>query len=657
MNTFTYEPLEPGHMRLLRLQPGPGWSELRATLIPVSFQNAPKHQYQALSYSWGEDKRKLYSLGLVTEISDGCRSWHTTYSLGITRSLRDALQHLRDSERSRFLWIDAICINQADQEELSTQVERMYAVYSMAESTIIWLGPEPDERAFYFILEVSRYFQTQNDNKDLPQNSQFEHLWLCKFIDACYPRFRGCTQSLFAQWHHENRVAFLSLVSETGWFQRAWVFQEGVASKHKILQQGSFAISWDSFSYACKLIREGEDGERFSSLGPVWVELIHRTSKDCDGELPKPARLASSAAPQRCHFQVFGLVQKMDDARSAIDDPSQKFGRNRLLRPLLRNLLPVARHMKCMKPRDKVFSLLNVDKECRSREGTTGNLITPEHPTSTREGRVFPTIDYTDKMSDEQVCLDVTKYWLGTSAGGGSERLVFLQHVQDERRDRWPSWLPDWSMEHRAGIFTRKPHHYNQRGPFHASGESQVAVSITTIHDGNREIPVLRACGLLIEELGIAKIEPRSRRSSKIGDLLKNYKRGKHPGTRISYQKAVNELAGYIDTPYTAQSPTAGTSARNKFDLSNIWRSTAYVDRGRFIRKFFVLQRGYIGLAPLRAEVDDEICILFGARTPLAVRRKGEYYEFIGERLVCGVMDGELMKNLDSNKVENLEFR
>lgn len=544
MNKFTYEPLEPGHMRPLRLQPGPGWSELRATLIPVSFQNAPKHQYQALSYSWGEDKRKLYSLDLVTEISDGRRSWHMACSLGITRSLRDALQHLRHSERSRFLWIDAICINQADQEELSTQVERMYAIYSMAESTIIWLGPEPNERAFYFILEVSRYFETRNDSKHLPQSSQFEHSWLCKFIDECYPRFRGCTQSSFAQWHYENRAAFLRLVSETGWFQRTWVFQEGVgvASKHKILQQRSFAISWDSFSYACKLIREGEDGEWSSYLAPLWVGSIHSTSEDWDGELPKPARLAGSAAPQRSHFQVFGLVQKMDDARSAIDDPSQKFGRNRLLRPLLRNLLPVARHMKCLKPQDKVFSLLNVDKEFRSREGTTGNLITPEHPTSTREGRVFATIDYTDKMSDEQVCLDVAKYWLATLAGGGSERLVFLQHVQDERRDQWPSWLPDWSMEHRAGILTRKPHHYNQRGPFHASGESRVVASITTIHDGGREIPVPRACGLLIEELGIAKTEPCSWQSPKIGHLLKNYKREKYRGTRISYQKAIKRV-------------------------------------------------------------------------------------------------------------------
>lgn len=120
-----------------------------------------------------------------------------------------------------------------------------------------WLGPEPNERAFYFILEVSRYFVTRNDNKILPQNPQFEHFWLCKLIDECYPRFRGCMQSLFAQWHHENRAAFPRLVRETRWFQRAWVFQEGAASKHKILQQGSFAISWNSFSY--ERVRTGND--------------------------------------------------------------------------------------------------------------------------------------------------------------------------------------------------------------------------------------------------------------------------------------------------------------------------------------------------------------------------------------------------------------
>jgi hypothetical protein len=39
------------------------------------------------------------------------------------------------------LWIDAICVNQEDLEERSSQVRRMAWIYSKAKRVIVWLGP------------------------------------------------------------------------------------------------------------------------------------------------------------------------------------------------------------------------------------------------------------------------------------------------------------------------------------------------------------------------------------------------------------------------------------------------------------------------------------------------------------------------------------
>jgi len=38
------------------------------------------------------------------------------------------------------MWIDAICINQGDDEEKSKQVTRMRDVYKLARRVVVWLG-------------------------------------------------------------------------------------------------------------------------------------------------------------------------------------------------------------------------------------------------------------------------------------------------------------------------------------------------------------------------------------------------------------------------------------------------------------------------------------------------------------------------------------
>ncbi|KAF2423735.1 heterokaryon incompatibility, partial [Tothia fuscella] len=85
-------------------------------------------EYDALSYTWGtEDKTE-------TILCNGVE-------LPITANLFQALRMLRPSAKERrYLWVDAICINQADESEKSDQVWNMLHIYQTARKVMAWLG-------------------------------------------------------------------------------------------------------------------------------------------------------------------------------------------------------------------------------------------------------------------------------------------------------------------------------------------------------------------------------------------------------------------------------------------------------------------------------------------------------------------------------------
>lgn len=68
-------------------------------------------------------------------------------------------------------------------------------------------------------------------------------------------------------------------------------------------------------------------------------------------------------------------------------------------------------------------------------------------------------------------------------------------------------------------------------------------------------------------------------------------------------------------------------------------------------RKFFVTSRGYMGLGSPRVEVGDVICVFPGHNVPVTVRKINDHYTYQGECFVLGIMDGEVMENLDKGTV------
>ncbi|KAF2024588.1 HET-domain-containing protein, partial [Setomelanomma holmii] len=102
----------------------------KKTLAPnfdMSQYQQPDLDCTTLSYVWGNSR-------FPKAIS--CNN--TDFLL--TRNLYSALYHLRKPDQDLMLWIDAICINQENDDEKAEQVRRMGEIYRRARETIIWLG-------------------------------------------------------------------------------------------------------------------------------------------------------------------------------------------------------------------------------------------------------------------------------------------------------------------------------------------------------------------------------------------------------------------------------------------------------------------------------------------------------------------------------------
>lgn len=113
------------------------------------FSEEDELSYEAVSYHWGPKNVECRKI-----VCDGC-------VLRISGNLWDGLQRLRKTRRSRFLWIDAISINQSNIAERGHQVTLMRQIYKKAERVLIWAGEESiyhAEAALSLICRISNAF-------------------------------------------------------------------------------------------------------------------------------------------------------------------------------------------------------------------------------------------------------------------------------------------------------------------------------------------------------------------------------------------------------------------------------------------------------------------------------------------------------------------
>ncbi|KIN08958.1 hypothetical protein OIDMADRAFT_153578, partial [Oidiodendron maius Zn] len=121
--------------------------QIQCRLKTFALHDAP--DYDALSYTWGDPRPPLFqSIG-----SSHYQKKHLVRcndrAIYVSTNLHDALQRLRHAQHNsslqgpalqKYIWIDALCIDQQDLPERSTQVALMEEIYRGAQIVVTWLG-------------------------------------------------------------------------------------------------------------------------------------------------------------------------------------------------------------------------------------------------------------------------------------------------------------------------------------------------------------------------------------------------------------------------------------------------------------------------------------------------------------------------------------
>ena len=140
--TYRYNPLGLGEIRVLHLLAGKKDDQIHCAFSPIQIRNVNAGNaipnYHAVSYYW-EDKPPLDEIQIFT----GTHQFEATYeTLVIRPTLSPALRRLRDEQKIVLLWIDALCINQNDDEEKTVQVVMIPQIIYKACHVCVWLGED-----------------------------------------------------------------------------------------------------------------------------------------------------------------------------------------------------------------------------------------------------------------------------------------------------------------------------------------------------------------------------------------------------------------------------------------------------------------------------------------------------------------------------------
>ncbi|KAL1628632.1 hypothetical protein SLS56_005741 [Neofusicoccum ribis] len=204
-------------------------------------------RYTALSYSW---KGSVFTDAEIEheDDDDTPEPFHEIECDDRSRMVGENLfQALLQISKSnvRYLWVDALCINQRDFIERESQVLLMGDIYALASRVIVWLGCEStDLREFVWLhtkFMPALDWLIDNHTTAVLQRSPLDNI------------FREGSGFSVTDWY-QYWWAYFRFFRRRRWFYRAWVVQE-VALAGKIdVFISDVVLPWDSVSGLARFV-------------------------------------------------------------------------------------------------------------------------------------------------------------------------------------------------------------------------------------------------------------------------------------------------------------------------------------------------------------------------------------------------------------------
>ncbi|KAJ8060921.1 hypothetical protein OCU04_010001 [Sclerotinia nivalis] len=235
ISTFEYQPLDPDQptaIRILVLSGGCGDIPIESSILHIDLR-APSVtvKYEALSYEWKEPS------------SDDPFILVNSCKFQIRKNLYDALLQLRLVDEDRYLWIDALCIDQTNHLERNRQVQVMQTIYRRAQRVILWLGPAKDDSDL--AIEILQIMETTRigERQIVESTTRNRKAW---------------------------RAALLAFCQRSYW-RRVWIMQEICLGQEYVVHCGGKSISGNTFDESFKKLTRSRDP------GDTWNDILKET--------------------------------------------------------------------------------------------------------------------------------------------------------------------------------------------------------------------------------------------------------------------------------------------------------------------------------------------------------------------------------------------
>ncbi|KAF4460532.1 Heterokaryon incompatibility [Fusarium albosuccineum] len=309
LQPFVYHPLGPGQIRLLEhnVKDSGGDSSwiLRVVTLDEAGQGLPSDGFDALSYTWGS-LSETFSLRVNGQ------------EMKIHRNLHLALPYLCRRPSPRPLWVDAVCINQNDDEEKMAQIRRMSAIYRHATQVWVWLGAGLNHTAE--AIETLPLMAQVGKRSTQTATSPVD--------EGIMPEAPELPSPSSPIWD-----SILDIISN-GWFGRVWIVQESALARDLRFLVGTNEV-------------DGEMLHAVVTTASLLAERFYHVS------MWDKARKFHDTQRSQAVFGIRDLVQK-----SFLETSNP--GQPRAPKQLVWIIYQMTQNMQCSEPRDRVYGSLGL---------------------------------------------------------------------------------------------------------------------------------------------------------------------------------------------------------------------------------------------------------------------------------------------------------
>lgn len=266
--------LDSSHFRLIYLTESEDISApIHIQLEEYSFRDHP--EYETVSYVWGGEEGDSTPCKPVYV----GRYWDVILT---TKNCSALLYYLRPQKLCRVIWLDAICINQADNVEKPAQISRMGDIYASCERVVAYLGDDlvtrPSGRTFRPRIDFRKPMETN-----------------AEFIVAC-AESAGLDEDQFFKRRYLTRI---------------WIVQELLLSTEAMFPLGDLDVLCYQGEAMDLVLRGDQEQPNISAVsGRSLSDLLMATSH------------CHASDPRDRVYGVLGLYKPYDNSQRLVPDYS-----------------------------------------------------------------------------------------------------------------------------------------------------------------------------------------------------------------------------------------------------------------------------------------------------------------------------------------------